>query len=111
VLFVATDRWSRTIHCTKVQWRDHVCSHHPHLVDWGEYARQTIEDPDAVLFDAHHKDCESFYRSGMLPGVYWQFYLKVVVRFEDHSGQVVTAYVTDRYKAEERIKWIAHRSS
>ena len=111
MLFVATDRWGRTIQCSKLQWTVHVCANRPHMQDWGELARQTIEDPDAVLSDARHQDRECYYRAGMLPDHFQKFYLKVVVRFEGQSGQVVTAFVTDRYKSEERVKWIAHRSS
>ena len=67
------------------------------MEEWGEYARQTVEDPDAVVLDARYPNRESCYRAAILPGKYQRFYLKVVVQLEGQNGHVVTAFVTDGY--------------
>ncbi len=91
-----------TVRCTR-RYREFIVIHkHPALRDCEAAVAQVLADPDEVRCSRKDPGVLLFYR-GSAP--HW---VCAVVRREDGSGFLITAYLTDAIKAGETI-WTRSR--
>jgi hypothetical protein len=86
-----TVRWSRDY------WQLIVGQKHPVLAGQEPDVRQVLADPDQVRRSRKDRQVLLFYRR------FWGRSLCAVVRREDATGFLITAYPTDAIKAGDRI--------
>ena len=86
-----------TVRCTKVYWTFVVSEKHPTLAGHEGDVRETLADPDEVRRSRRDANVYLFYR-GTKPR-----WLCAIVRREDGSGFLITAYPTDIIKIGEVI--------
>jgi hypothetical protein len=118
----ARDRWNRTVRLDDWYWKLHIYYGHPEFRDcWPSPERcpfchdrcnsnfycleQSIVDPWVVCRDKDHADRDNFYRPLILPPPFTDFWLKVVVRFDQTLGDVVTCYPTNKVHPDDTVRW------
>ncbi len=85
--------------CTRAYWTFLVLHKHPVLAGHEEQVRRALENPDEVRRSRKDPEVLLFYRGSA------RRWLCAVVRLENDSALLVTAYPTDAIKAGETI-WI-----
>ncbi len=90
------------VRCTRAYWEFVVTWKHPVLVGREAEVAQTLAAPDEVRLSRIDPTVLLFYKES---GLRW---LCVVVRREDGSGFLVTAYPTDAMRAGETV-WTRSR--
>jgi hypothetical protein len=104
-LWVVRDRWDREIRLDEDAWYNHIVSGHRALRDHEAAVARVLTNPYRVTHDALHEYRECFYRQRTRPR-YPELFLKVCVEFElEHSGLVITAFLTPRIHADEVQRW------
>jgi hypothetical protein len=104
------DRWRRVIVLTEDAW-SHILDEHAEMEGQEGAVDATVTAPERVTNDASVPERVCFYRSGVLPGRYRPWYVKVVVHFSmpDETGtvvgEIVTAYATPVLKRGETRIW------
>lgn len=91
-----------TVRCTRACWEFVVTRRHPDLAGRVTEVGQTLAEPNEVRVSRKDPGVLLFYREFALR------WLCVVVRREDGSGFLVTAYPADGLKAGETA-WIRSR--
>lgn len=86
-----------TVRCTRTYWEFIVSEKHPVLTGRDEEVKQALADPDEVRRSRRGPHVLLFYR-GASPR-----WLCAVIRREDGTGFLITAYPTDAIKAGEEI--------
>jgi len=93
-IFEVVDRNKRKIHLSNERWNEHIKLEHPDIIDQLEI-EQTILHPDKIV-----EQKESIYN-------YYKFfkhkksklkYLKVIVRYLNGAGFVITAHFVSHIK-------------
>ena len=85
------------VRCTRNYWEFIATEKHPTVAGRIEEVKQVLADPDEIRRSRKDSAVMLFYR-GQTPR-----WLCAVVRREDGSGFLITAYPTDAIKAGERI--------
>ena len=102
-IFVVTDPRGRRIVCTQGRWHGHIILKHPFLIGWRKKLPKAIEEPDVILKDADFVDREVYYF--LTHSLMRKKYIKVVVRFNNNDGEVVTVFFADKPKTGEILLW------
>lgn len=101
-IFETTDPRGFKVFCTEDCWNSHILVARPFMKGWEQVVREAIEQPSIGIFrDVQHPDRHIFYRiqQGNTR------YIKAVVKFNDNSGTVITAFPTDSCKSGEKLIW------
>ncbi len=101
VLFQTTDPLQRSIVCNDERWNEHVLSQRSWMEFWVEDVKRTLENPTFICCSADHNNVEVYY---YIPAPMCK-YLRVVVKFDNDQGEVITAYPTDSGKPGETMIW------
>ena len=105
-----TDRWGRTIVLSDEAW-SHILAEHAEMVGQESAVDMTVAAPERVMTDVDVPHRLSFYRTGVLPGRYRRWFLKVCAHFSPPDdagniiGEIVTAYPTPNLKRGETQLW------
>jgi len=70
-----------------------------YLLRWLKKLPKAIEEPNAIFKDADFPDRQVYYYLTR------KRYIKVVVRFDNSNGEVVTVFLTDSPKSGETLIW------
>ena len=87
-VFETIDKSGRKIRLTKKQW-SHIRQHHAEVETPGEI-EETLQNPTNIILD-EREDVENFFRFFKHQKQKSKF-LKVIVRFLNTEGYVITAY-------------------
>lgn len=105
------DQWGRTIVLSDERWHRKILRDHLEMTGNEDCVLKTLTEPYCVTHDRERGDVEVFYLPFVLPEPYQRTWLKVCVRFRSrlpwtkHTGEVLTAYATDRVHPDEQEKW------
>ena len=106
--FECIDVRGRRIVCERENWDAHV-ERHQEIAGQETQVVATIEAPMAIYQDARHADRHVYYRMNVLPGVYGQSYLRVIIAFRRTlrglRGYFVSAHAAAGPKKGETIIW------
>ena len=87
-IFEVTDKTGRKIHLSKERWGEHIKLEHPHILDTIEI-EETLKNPDKLI--NIEENISHYYK-------YFKYrnskskYLKVIVKYLNKHGFVITAY-------------------
>ena len=101
-IFEVTTPLRFIVRCTRAYWQFIVSEKHPVLAGREEEVKQVLTDPDEIRRSRKDPAVWLFYR-GRSPR-----WLCAVIRREDGSGFLITAYPTDAIKAGE-VTWTRSR--
>lgn len=87
-----TDPRGRDIVLRDERWYGKILDDHPELTGAEAAIRATLEIPDLINADKQFDDVEVYYREVLLPAPHGRQLVKVVVRFRDDEGDVLSAY-------------------
>lgn len=93
-IFETTDKSGRKIRLTKKQW-SHIRQHHSDVESLDEILK-TIENPDNILSDVR-ENVETFFKYFKHKKLNSKF-LKVIVRYLNGEGFIITAHFTRTIK-------------
>lgn len=100
-IFEAVDPRGYTVVCTEECWKWHILSRHYNMMGEEEAVQKAIEDPSLPIFqDVDYEDRNVYYRRTDRKTLR---YLRVIVKFEDELGEVITAFFVDKPKPGERM--------
>ncbi len=88
IIFEITDKTEREIRLTKKQW-SHIRFHHSE-VENPEEIYETLKKPDSIILD-EREDVENFFKFFKHKKQKSKF-LKVIVKFLNNEGFVITAH-------------------
>lgn len=94
IIFEVIDKNQRNIRLTKRQW-GHIIQHHAE-VEHQEEIKETLQKPDSIILD-EREDVEYFYKFFKHKKQKSKF-LKVVVRFLNKDGFILSAHFTRTIK-------------
>ena len=83
------------IHLDKRQWQRIIMEKHPSMNSKLEWVKETITDPELVRQSRWDQKVSLFYKK------YIAHFCCVVVKIENDTGFVITAYLTDKIKIGE----------
>lgn len=99
-VFTLTDKTGRIIRLTQKQW-SHITaleSPHAYMANWVEQIKETLVKPDKIIssiYDEHKTNYYKYYKQTAT-------YLKVIVKYLNGDGFVITAYFVRNLRYHER---------
>lgn len=98
-IFRVIDPRGNTIVCTDKVWSEHILANRPWMKGWEKKIIAVLTNPFAIYDDGN---AQVYYKRHTNPSYY---YIKVVVKFNGKSGNVITAYPCDHGKSGEKLIW------
>ncbi|MDD3818388.1 MAG: hypothetical protein RBT05_08940 [Bacteroidales bacterium] len=96
--FSTKDPLNRRITLSTSHYYDHIIKGHEEIESDPDCIKKTIENPDYIYEDSTHFNREVYYGLGKYRK-YNKLYVTTVVEFETNkTGNVITAYLTDKIK-------------
>jgi len=95
-IFEIIDKTGRKIHLTKERWGEHIRMEHPQILDTNEI-EETLKNPDQII--NIEEDISHYYRYFKNRNSKSK-YLKVIVKYLNHHGFVITAYFERNIKTK-----------
>jgi hypothetical protein len=87
-VFEITDKSGRKIHLSKERWNEHIKLEHPNIMNTDEL-ELTLKNPDKII--KINGDINHYYKHFKHKN-YKSKYLKIVVKYLNQHGFVITAY-------------------
>jgi hypothetical protein len=101
IIFEVVDPRGYKVVCDDDRWKWHVVDRHRNMEGEEEAVQLTIEKPSLPLFqDKDYPNRVVYYR---LTNRKTPRYMKVVVEFNEQSGELVTALFVDKPKPGEKM--------
>lgn len=95
-IFEIIDKTGRKIHLSKERWGEHIKLEHPNILDTREI-EETLKNPEEII--RVEEDISHYYK-------YFKYrnskskYLKVIVKYLNEHGFVITAYFERNIKTK-----------
>lgn len=93
-IFEIKDKLGKDVHLSKERWR-HIREYHPDVESYGEIS-ETLQKPDKIISD-EREEINNFYKYFKHKKQKSKF-LKVVVKYLNSNGFVMSAYFTRNIK-------------